>query len=269
MTVDPLLIDLYVGDLVPPGGTIGNPNLAAVIAAGRPWVGIELKATQGLYYPNNKSPNEFYRDTWFKTFWPMIPKLAGERMGVDFFRREYHYGDLAQDPIAQARWNIAVVKSTGSLFGKGDLATTLDIEDAGNPVNPGKAFVERWIKAYADEMLRLTGIRPILYGNNYLHENNVDFKNCGCLALEVARYAASLPSEVYTGIGASLSDLFSWQYIGTEGATPVPHGYPQYTPLSSTHAEDIAAVVMNDALGFEASLKWLREHCIPPEQPNC
>lgn len=266
MSVDPLLVDLFVGDLVPPGKQIGEPDIGKLVAAGRPWCGINLKATQGLYYPNNKSTNPYYRDTWLRKYWPLASSLAGDRLGDDWFVTEYHYADLAQDPVAQARWNVEVIKSVGG-FPKGCIAPMVDVEDAGNPANLGAAKVEAWLRAYSGAQYELIGIRPILYGNNYLHENHVNFANCGCLALVVARYASTLPATVYTGIGCPLSKLGEWQYIGTEGPTPVPAGYPVYSPLSSTKTMDIAAVVMNDGQGFDASLAWLRANCVPAENP--
>src|SRR5262249_52812208 len=116
--------------------------------------------------------------------------------------------------------------------------------------------------AYAGEINRQLGILPILYGNNYLAENNVDYQKCGCLALEVAHYESTLPQNVYQRINCPLSSVFGWQYSGND-PTPVPTGYPMYTPFSSTLREDITAVVMNDSSGFNGPLNWLQQHMVP------
>lgn len=256
-TVDPLITDIYVGDLN------GEPDIAKVVNAGRPWVGICLKASEGLYYPNNQAADVAYRNTWLAAYWNLIKWLARKRLGVDFFVQEYHYARIDQDPIKQAAFNLSVVQGVGGFY-KGCLAPMVDVEDAQNPVKPGKTVVEQWIKAYADEINRQLGIRPILYGNNYLAENNVDYQKCGCLALEVAHYSSTLPPTVYQRINCPLSSLFGWQYIGTyKPPTPTPAGYPVYTPFSSVQPEDITAVVMNDSQGFNGPLAYLQQHMVP------
>lgn len=257
MAIDPLVVDLYVGD------EFGEPRIWQVVQAGRPWVGLCFKASEGLYYPNNKAADAAYRDWWLSAYWNLTKWLARKRLGVDFFVQQYHYARIDQDPVKQAQWNTQVIKNVGGYY-KGCMAPMVDVESAENPDKPGAAAIETWLQKFSAEMFRLVGIRPILYGNMYLAENNVDFQKCDCLSLEVAHYASTLPSTVYTRINCPLAQLSGWQYIGTYNPpTPVPKGYPVYSPLSSTQTEDITAYVINDTQGFDAVLSWMRSHCIP------
>lgn len=255
MTTDPLIVDLYAGDLN------GQPELQKLVDAGRPWCGINLKATQGLFYPNDRSTNPEYHSTWLRKYWPQAKSLAGARMGDDWFRVGYHYADVAHDPVAQFQWFNTNIELAGG-WSHGDLPPMLDIEDAGNPPyqQVGASKLEDWIGKWADACYAALGIRPLVYGNNYLHENSINFQKCRCLGLEVARYSSTLPASVYTGINCPISQLFGWQYVGTEGPTPIPTGYPKFTPLSSTHTEDITAITINDQNGHEAPIQWMREH---------
>jgi hypothetical protein len=256
-TVDPLIVDLYVGD------ENGAPQIANVINAGRPWVGLCFKASEGLYYPNNQAADPAYRNWWLAAQWNNTKWLARKRLGVDFFVQQYHYGRIDQDATKQAAWNCEVIRGVGGYY-KGCLAPMVDIENAENPVSPGAAAIEKWLTAYNAEIYRQLGIRATLYGNNYLAENGVDYTKCGCLSLEVAHYNSTLPSTVYSRIKCPITSLSGWQYIGTEPpVTPVPAGYPVFSPLSPVKPEDITAVVMNDGQGFGGPLTWLQQNMVP------
>ena len=254
--MDPLGVDLYAGDLG------GKPDIAKLINAGWPWTWLELKATQGLFYPNQKSTKPDYSPAWFNKYWPLTRQLAEARgsYGVRFFRMAYHYADIATDPVAQVHWFLKIVEDAGG-WGTGDLWPQLDVEGTRNPKNPGKAKLEDWINKFAETMLAEHGRRPTLYGNIYLWENGVT-SQCGCENLVVARYTAALPSTTYTRIGWPLDKLLGWQFSGTGDPTPRPNGYPDKTPLSP---------IKQDITAIQKTVDYLRTHCWAeaPAPPGC
>jgi hypothetical protein len=93
---DPLIVDVYQGD--------GPKDWPALAAAGAPWHGAILKATQGTYY----------RDTaWLAPNWRSLRQVAPERYGVDWFRGAYHYLDVRQGGLEQADAFLAAIDYAG------------------------------------------------------------------------------------------------------------------------------------------------------------
>lgn len=239
--VDPLIVDCYEGDLE------GKPDWAKLIAAGPPWHGAIVKASEGLEY----------HSTWFREQWPKLRELAGDRYGVDWFRGAYHYARVAEDPIKQAHVFLGQVEQAGG-WGDGDLWPMVDVESSNNPLHMGKSQLETWISTYAAEILAATGRKPTLYGNIYLWQCGVT-STCGCETLIVARYTPTLPPITYQRIGWSWSadpdvtppTLLGWQYCG-DGAAFAP-GYPTRSPIGDI---DVTALVV--ANGGRAALDWVR-----------
>ena len=152
--VDPLIVDCYEGDLG------GKPDWAKLIAAGPPWHGAIIKASEGLEY----------HSTWFREQWPKLRELAGDRYGVDWFRGAYHYARVAEDPIKQAHVFLGQVEQAGG-WDAGDLWPMVDVESSNNPLVSTRSQLEAWISTYAAEILLATGRRPTLYGNIYLWQS--------------------------------------------------------------------------------------------------
>lgn len=256
--IDPLLVDLYPFDVN------GEPVVNKLVAAGPPWHGVTLKATEGLYYPNPKNPNRAYNGQWFKTYWPIAKSAGGARYGVDWFRNAYHYARIDQDPVKQAAFHLQVVANAGG-WGRGDMWSEIDVEQAENPVNPGHKVLEDWIIKYANEVYRQTKRPTLLYGGSYLRDNKVRFEVIGkaCPVIIVAFYGATLPPHIYTDIGYSYPNtLFGWQYRSTENQPGIPAGYPNYSPLSSSIPVDITAVTIAGGIDF------IRGHMLFPEDPS-
>ena len=84
---DPLIVDVYAGDVA------GKPDWSKLVAAGPPWHGAIIKATEGLHYA----------PPWFGWNWDAIRSASGSRFGVDFFRGCYHYLRFDLGGIEQAR----------------------------------------------------------------------------------------------------------------------------------------------------------------------
>ena len=106
---EPLFPDVYADD---------NPcDWSAFAAAGPPWSGAILKATQGTTYSSGE---------WLKTNWLA---LATAHAGHGTIRGAYHYAQLAQSGKAQALFYLQTVAAAGG-FKPGDLWPIVDVESA-------------------------------------------------------------------------------------------------------------------------------------------
>lgn len=251
--VDPLLIDFYAGDQVPPGKLVGEPDIAKIVTTGAPWHGVILKATEGSWYPT-PGDNGRYGDGWFLKYWPLAKTLAGDRYGRDWFRGAYHYMNLTSDPVRSAYNYLGLIDRAGG-WAFGDLWPFIDVESGDNPAKPGAAKIEDHVSTWAAIVTKETGRKPVLYGNIYLAENGVT-SQMGCQMLWVARYTAALPQDVYQRIGWSVNELFAWQYVGTEPQPVVLSGYPAESPVGKA---DISVVTISGG-GPTATLDWIRSH---------
>lgn len=232
----PLLVDVYEHDLD------GKPDIAKLVAAGLPWAGIVIKATQGDYYSGG---------SWFQMNWKIARSAPGDRYGKTWFRTAYHYADLTVDPLKQAHYFLSRIERAGG-FGFGDLPLWIDVEGAHNPDHPGSAKIEDTISEIAEVILAENGRKPYLYGNIYLAENGVK-SHMGCDKLVVARYTEELPREIYERIGWALEDLFAWQCVG-DGVGKIST-VPHVSPIGAT---DISVVTI--AGGGKSALDYMRSH---------
>lgn len=233
--VSPLIVDLYAGDLD------GTPDIGALVAAGPPWHGIILKATEGTGYTGG---------SWFQTNWPAARDLAGDRYCVDWFRGAYHYVRFNQPAADQVDLFLSVVDRAGG-WGGGDFWPILDVEHANN----GDPSADQIVTCVSEmsELLRIkTGRDVTLYGGSLLYDKGIT-DHMGCSRLWIARYTPTLPAIVYQRIGWALDDLLMWQYDGDgEGYLA---GYPAISPIGKT---DISALTI--AGGGEAALEYLRSN---------
>jgi GH25 family lysozyme M1 (1,4-beta-N-acetylmuramidase) len=239
-----LIVDVYEGDLD------GKPDWGKLAAAGPPWHGAIVKASEGLTY----------HPAWFGQQWQAIKQAGGDRYARDWFRGAYHYLRIAEDPVAQAELYLHQVEVAGG-WGDGDLWPMLDVEAANNPDKPGHAAIEDCVSAWAAKVKQVTGRAVMLYGNVYLWENGVT-STMGCETLIVAHYAETLPPAVYERIGWSWSTkpdvepptLWGWQGVGDglgHWANPIR------SPIGDV---DITAVVAAD--GGESGLAWTRRNLL-------
>lgn len=226
---DPLIVDVYEGD--------GRKDWAALAAAGAPWCGVILKASQGTYYSGG---------TWFSGQWRLVD-LAGRAPGAprqphEWIRGAYHYLDLRQDPVTQADHFVSVLTRAGGIRQHDLLA--VDVERAGQREGLISRKVIDRVTAFADRIRGLTGKWTILYGGSYLYELGIQDR-MGCRFLWTARYTETLPAVSYTRIGWDLAHLAMWQYCGVDGhghAEAKLKGYPTTAP--GCGAVDISAVVL-------------------------
>ncbi len=239
--MDPLIVDVFEGD----AERVGAFDWSKLVAAGPPWHGAIIKATQGTYYA----------PTWFYTNWSGIKSAAGERFGVDFFRGCYHYWSSDTDGDTQADYFLDFVDRAGGWDDGGDFAPIVDVEKTRNE-RATKQQVVDGVSKFAERCQARTGRAPILYGRSFLYELGIT-EHMGCNRLWVALYAAQLPARNdrfggYEDIGWSLDELFAWQYCG-DGESYLA-GYPATSPIG---AVDISALLLDgggsDALAAAAN----------------
>lgn len=251
MPMDPLIVDLYEGDLQVGSrkteyGRVANPKWQTLIESGYPWVGAILKASEGTHYNSQ----------WFTDEWPKLAKVSEERIGKDWFRGAYHYARIAEPFDVQATLFLSQIEKGGG-WGKFKPWSMIDVESTHNPINASKQQVEDWIYGFASKILEATGMKPTLYGNIYLWQCGVT-SHCGCDTLIVARYTDTLPPITYERIGWKYSDqhgadvptLMGWQYCG-DGQSYL-QGYPSDSPIGKV---DISAIVA--AGGGRSGLNFL------------
>jgi GH25 family lysozyme M1 (1,4-beta-N-acetylmuramidase) len=230
---------LYADDLG------GRPDLAKLVAAGAPWSGVWLKATEGTYYPRDPS--------WFRTYWPLAKTLAGERYGKTWWRGAYHFVNVGDDPVAQADAFLKLVDSAGG-WDAGDVWPYLDVENSRS--QPAHASAQQVIDAVSAVVARIsavTGRDVTLYGCSWMHDLNITDR-MGCAHIHVARYTNTLPRHTYEAIGWDLSDLLGWQGIGVDdhGDALGDWSYPRTSPIGNV---DISAIVIDG--GGQAALDYL------------
>jgi len=211
---DPLTVDVYEGD----EERVGVIDWDHYEAAGDPWNGAIIKATQGRHYA----------PTWFQRTWP---KLKGRR----FRRGCYHYLMMNDDGSAQADYFVDFVEKAGG-FEAGDFDPVVDVETKGNELAT-KDQVITCTRAFVDRVKERTGRDVIIYGGTLMYDLGITDRFGGSL-LWIARYTATLPAVVYERIGWDLGSVFGWQYCGDgEGYL---EGYPVTSPIG---AVDITAMV--------------------------
>lgn len=232
---DPLLVDAYAGD--------GPKDWTTLAAAGLPWAGAWIKATQGVTYNGG---------TWFRTNWTAV-RLAGERAGrygESWFRGCYHYLNAGLDGDAQATYYLKTVEAAGG-WAKGDLWPIVDVERADQTVTLSRSRVIDCVSIFTDRIRKELGRSTMLYGGSWLAELGIT-SHMGCEWLAVARYTPTLPRMVYERIGWPLEKLVLWQYCG-DGFGQLAR-YPREAP--GCGKVDISAVVLAGGLTALRSHLW-------------
>ncbi len=231
--IDPLIVDVYVGD--------GAKDWRALAAAGAPWHGAILKATQGTYYRGAE---------WFDAQWRGVRAAGGERYGVDWFRGAYHYLDVRQGGGVQADAFLAAVDHAGG-WGLGDLWPMVDVERAGQRETTSTQPVIDCVGSFVQRVGHATGRDVMLYGGSWLYDLAITVR-MGCRWLAIARYTPTLPTYVYQRIGWDREHLALWQYCG-DGLGYLA-GYPREAP--GCGRVDISALVLPGGIERLRSLLW-------------
>jgi len=236
----PVFVDAYALD------DGGHLDIDALVAAGLPWAGIGLKATEGLYYPKDPS--------WFHSYWPKARSAAGARYGQTFFRFAYHYFRTDEDAVKQADFALGLVDSAGG-WAEGDLRLVVDVESAEQPVGVMAQQVIDGVSAFAERVKTRHGQAPILYAGSYLRDLKIT-DHMGCAYLITAAYGATLPASLYESMGWDLAELLGWQYCSTDAYTG-PANYPRQCPLGPGPL-DLTALTIANGSTPEQQLAWLQ-----------
>lgn len=227
---------------------VGPSDVAKIVAAGYPWAGIILQASNGITAAS----------TWFPAMWKAAGRTgaAGSRYGVDWLRAAYHFFLCNHDPIAQADLLLSTVDAAGG-WDDGDLWPAVDIEAAaGNPAvgSPGAAgIVEAGLEAFSHRILTKIGKRPILYAGSYTRDLGIRSR-MGCSLLWIPEWDAELNQALIIAMGWDLDSTLFWQVTGNAPAK-VPN-YPKTTPIG---LQDYSVMIRAN-LPYAQGLAWTRSH---------
>jgi len=219
---DPIIVDAYEGD-----DERVHLHWEKLCAAGPPWHGAIIKATQGRYYSGG---------AWFQSNWRQIRDVGRHaNRPHDWLRGAYHYLDLAIDPILQASYFIGVIERAGG-FAPSDIIA-VDVERAGQRASISAAQAIDSVSKFSEAIAARTGHYTVLYGGSYLRELGIR-ERMGCRYLWMARYSAYLSRSVYERMGWDGDSLMMWQYAGITGSgqvqsalrTPAGELYPTSAP---------------------------------------
>jgi GH25 family lysozyme M1 (1,4-beta-N-acetylmuramidase) len=222
----------------------------ALAAAGLPWIGVCLKASEGRY-----SSRE-----WFEPHWRAIREAGGDRFGVDWFRGAYLFARLDTPWEVQADTFLRTVGPPAI----GDLFATIDVEE-GDPRDPasnaaivrasGPRYVEDIIAPIAAKLRRETGHDVTLYAGGWYASLGLRSR-LGCDWLWWAAYTRELPASWYGAAGWTPDRLLWWQYDGSGNSNGKLVGYPTRAPIE--HGEDVDISVLTLPGGIERlrSLLW-------------
>lgn len=231
----PLLIDLYPGD--------HRVDWDAYVAAGQPWCGAILKASQGVKYS--------YLE-WLTHNRNKMRDAAGPRYGVDFFDGMYHYLDLGVSGALQADYCWSTVEQSGGER-IGTLPLMVDVERGGQKAeNLTKAIVEERTRSFAERYHVLSGRQATLYGGELLRSVGVQDR-LGCALSAIALYGPKLAgadgstANLLARTGTDLDHTMLWQYRGTDSQKDGPPGYPMTVP-GTPYACDVSAVILPGGL---------------------
>lgn len=247
---DPLIVDVYQYDIG------GKPDWPKLVAAGPPWHGAIIKASEGVG-GNVKWQRE--GAVWTRANWPAIRTAAGDRYGVDFWRGAYHYLLTRGDGRAQAEHYLRTIEDAGG-WDQGDIFPIVDVEEgSGNDGTPKQQVID-CTTAWAEKVKIETGRDVILYAGHWVVELGIRDR-MGCALLIYAAYTARLNAATsYAALGRQLSELWGWQYCG-DGQGYV-QGYPMRSPIGDV---DISALTI--AGGGAKALEWMRSNLVA-EDPD-
>lgn len=195
-----------------------NPDWQALINTPN-FYGAILKATQGIKGYNTDGG-------WFKTNWPLVKDVGGERYGKTWFRGAYVFLNFWQDGAAQADYYLEVIDDAGG-WDSGDIIPIIDVElgndgSNGRPRNKNRDASSQEIidctTTCAERLKEVTGRNVMLYGRGAMRDKGINDK-MGCDIVWNPSYTSTI---VMHGLEAwTLDDVALWQYCG-DGAAALP-----------------------------------------------
>jgi GH25 family lysozyme M1 (1,4-beta-N-acetylmuramidase) len=229
--LQPCIVDASVQDGVTPA------KVAQLIAAGYPWAGIILQASNGLTSWGS----------WFNSCWAAA--RATSRYGVDWMRCAYHYLRVDENSSDQADLHLATVQAAGG-FGPGDIWTAVDVERGEQPADATKAQVEASINGFADRIMQRTGRATMLYAGSYTRGLGIT-SLLNCKLLWYPQWNPTLNWSTVASMGGSIADTLLWQVVGDNSNT-APVGYPRQSPIGPLDY----SVMVRGNLPYAQGIDW-------------
>lgn len=237
-----LIVDVYSGDLH------GRPDWEALVAT-PDFAGAIVKATESTAFDTR----------WFKTNWPKVKDVGGDRYGTTWFRGAYHYLKFNRGGREQADFYLKAVDEAGG-FDVGDIIPIVDVElgregrtdENGDVVGRNSnwdASAQQIIDCtseWADRVKAETGMEVMLYGNGAMRDKHINDR-MHCDWLWIPRYTATLPAKMYERAGWVLPNVALWQYCG--GGTAALAGYP--AEVAGFGKVDISVVLFETLTEFQ------------------
>lgn len=239
--VSPLIVDTFSGAEQP------TSVWKTLAAAGAPWHGAIIKATQGTAF----GPR------WFDDHWPAVRAAGGDRYGDTWFRGAYHFLNFFEDGKAQADFYLKVVERAGG-WDSGDLWPIVDVE-LGSKTNKNRLSSKQQVidctTAFADRVRGELGRDVMLYGNGAMRDLEITSR-MGCSWLWCPRFTDVLPREIYERAGWSQDRLAFWQYAGdgVGGDNVGLKGFPASAPGLGTKCDISALTIPGGVSGLRSQL---------------
>lgn len=185
-----------------------------LVAAGPPWCGAILKASEGL----------LAHRTWFAPRW----KTLGE---TELIRGAYTFLLVGIDGARQADVYLDAIEWAGG-WSRADLWPIVDVELSAANRGATAAQVERSVEAFVTRVRERTGRDVVLYAGQWLAELGITSR-MGCSWLFYPSYTERLDRRAYERIGWTTDRLLLWQYAGADGRGMHARldGYPRETPV--------------------------------------
>jgi GH25 family lysozyme M1 (1,4-beta-N-acetylmuramidase) len=188
---DALIVDISPWSPQPPSAW------ATLAAAGPPWVGAVVKATEGRH-----------AYSWFAPHWRAIG-------ATDLLRGCYAFLHLKEPGAPQADALLAAIDRAGG-WSANDLHPWIDVEWSKANDGATRAQVEDCTEAFAETVSRKAGRECTLYAGSWLRTLGITSR-MGCRWLVYPAYTATLPRAWYEAIGWDLDSLLAWQCVGADG----------------------------------------------------
>lgn len=258
---DKLIPDVYAYD----GKDVLHLN--ELVAAGDPWCGIMLKATDGL--TPDPVAQAWFRRMWraalaldrAEGFWARLFRSAiapldatreralVPRLGRDWFVFAYHYWLRRHGAREQALRYLVEVERAGG-WAPGTTVAVVDAEEGQN-AGASAAEVEDGVSTFAEVVREETGRKTAVYCGWWVHDLGIKSR-MGCDYVWPASYTPRLDPSRYAALGFKVDEMIAWQYCGDGDS--VLAGYPKTAP--GLGPEDISAITL--AGGGEHALEVLR-----------
>lgn len=209
---------------------------STLAAAGPPWIGAVLKATEGrTSYPG-----------WFDPHWRALGATS-------LLRGCYTFLHLHEPGAPQADVLALTIEKAGG-WGVNDLHPWIDVEWARVNDRATRAEVEDCVSSFVDRFGLLTGRACTLYAGAWVASLGVTSR-MGCRWLVYPSYTATLDRHVYERMGWTVEELLAWQVVGLSrgGVLAANPNVPSTTPIGDA---DISVLTLPGGVERLREMLW-------------